>query len=97
MLTVTVQGCFASVQSQGVIAASQAQMMDASVLSYGLCFTHKSNPAYGIVNWGFTFQGLDMGIGHLRHVCRVKDDVPKNRINEAPNLIQTGRTAAQNR
>lgn len=37
MLTVTVQGCFASVQSQGVIAASQAQMMDASVLSYGLC------------------------------------------------------------
>ena len=48
MLTVTVQGCFASVQSQGVIAASQAQMMDASVLSYGLCFTHKSNPAYGI-------------------------------------------------
>ena len=92
MLTVTVQGCFASVQSQGVIAASQAQMMDASVLSHGLCFTHKSNPAYG-----FTFQGLDMGIGHLRHVCRVKDDVPKNRINKAPNLIQTGRTAAQNR
>ena len=57
----------------------------------------KPGKLYGIVNWGFTFQGLDMGIGHLRLVCWVKDDVPKNRINEAPNLIQTGRTAAQNR
>ena len=43
------------------------------------------------------FQGLNMDIGHLRHVRWVKDDDPKSQINKDPNLAQNGKTAAQNR
>ena len=46
---------------------------------------------------GVTFQGLNMDIGHLRHVRWVKDDDPKSQINKDPNLGQNGKTAAQNR
>ena len=46
---------------------------------------------------GVTFQGLNMDIGHLRHVRWVKDDDPKSQINKDPNLAQNGKTAAQNR
>ena len=46
---------------------------------------------------GGTFQGLNMDIGHLRHVRWVKDDDPKSQINKDPNLAQNGKTAAQNR
>ena len=98
MLTATVWGYFASLQSQGLIAASQAQMVDAPALSYGLFHAQvKPNKLYGLVNRGVTFQGLNMDIGHLRHVRWVKDDDPKSQINKDPNLAQNGKTAAQNR
>ena len=61
MLTATVWGYFASLQSQGLIAASQAQMVDAPALSYGLFHAQvKPNKLYGLVNRGITFQGLNM-------------------------------------
>ena len=98
MLTATVWGYFASLQSQGLIAASQAQMVDAPALSYGLFHAQvKPNKLYGLVNRGVTFQGLNMDIGHLRHIRWVKDDDPKSQINKDPNLAQNGKTAAQNR
>ena len=42
-------------------------------------------------------ESLAMDIGHLRHVCWVKDDDPKSQINKDPNLAPNGKTAAQNR
>ena len=54
---------------RGLIAASQAQMVDAPALSYGLFHAQvKPNKLYGLVNRGVTFQGLNMDIGHLRHI-----------------------------
>ena len=98
MLTATVWGYFASLQSQGLIAASQAQMVDAPALSYGLFHAQvKPNKLYGLVNRGVTFQGLNMDIGHLRHVRWVKDDDPKSQINNKPELTANGKSAAQNR
>ena len=98
MLTATVWGYFASLQSQGLIAASQAQMVDAPALSYGLFHAQvKPNKLYGLVNRGVTFQGLNMDIGHLRHVRWVKDDDPKSQINDKPELKQNNKSAAQNR
>ena len=46
---------------------------------------------------GVTFQGLNMDIGHLRHVRWVKDDDPKSQINDKPELKQNNKSAAQNR
>ena len=98
MLTATVWGYFASLQSQGLIAASQAQMVDAPALSYGLFHAQvKPSKLYGLVNRGVTFQGLNMDIGHLRHVRWVKDDDPKSQINDKPELKQNNKSAAQNR
>ena len=98
MLTATVWGYFASLQSQGLIAASQAQMVDAPALSYGLFHAQvKPNKLYGLVNRGVTFQGLNMDIGHLRHIRWVKDDDPKSQINDKPELKQNNKSAAQNR
>ena len=98
MLTATVWGYFASLQSQGLIAASQAQMVDAPALSYGLFHAQvKPNKLYGLVNRGVTFQGLNMDIGHLRHIRWVKDDDPKSQLNDKPELKQNNKSAAQNR
>ena len=46
---------------------------------------------------GVTFQGLNMDIGHLRHIRWVKDDDPKSQINDKPELKQNNKSAAQNR
>ena len=46
---------------------------------------------------GITFQGLNMDIGHLRHIRWVQDDDPQSAINNTPELRQNGKTAAQNR
>ena len=98
LLTATIWGYFASLQSHGVIAASQAQMFDAPALSYGLFHAQvRPNKLYGIVTTGITFQGLNMDVGHLRHMRWVKDDNPASTINNKPDLIQNGKSAAQNR
>ena len=53
---------------------------------------------YVLINHrGVTFQGLNMDIGHLRHVRWVKDDDPKSQINDKPELKQNNKSAAQNR
>ena len=98
LLTATIWGYFTSLQSHGVIAASQAQMFDAPALSYGLFHAQvRPNKLYGIVTTGVTFQGLNMDVGHLRHMRWVKDDNPASTINNKPDLIQNGKSAAQNR
>ena len=98
LLTATIWGYFTSLQSHGVIAASQAQMFDAPALSYGLFHAQvRPNKLYGIVTTGVTFQGLNMDVGHLRHMRWVKDDNPASPINNKPELTQNGKSAAQNR
>ena len=98
LLTATIWGYFTSLQSHGVIAASQAQMFDAPALSYGLFHAQvRPNKLYGIVTTGITFQGLNMDVGHLRHMRWVKDDDPRSPVNNKPELTANGKSAAQNR
>ena len=98
LLTATIWGYFASLQSHGVIAASQAQMFDAPALSYGLFHAQvRPNKLYGIVTTSVTFNGLNMDVGHLRHMRWVKDDNPTSAINNKPELTANGKSAAQNR
>ena len=98
LLTATIWGYFASLQSHGTIAASQAQMFDAPALSYGLFHAQvRPNKLYGIVTTGITFQGLNMDVGHLRHMRWVKDDDPQSPVNNKPELTANGKSAAQNR
>ena len=98
LLTATLWGYFASLQSHGSIASSQAQMIDRPALSYGLFHAQvRPNKLYGIVTTGITFQGLNMDIGHLRHARWVKNDDPQAAINAKPELTSNGKTAAQNR
>jgi hypothetical protein len=98
MLTATVWGYFASLQSYGAIAGSQAKIIDLPALSYGLFHAQvKPRKLYGIVTNGIKFQGLNMDVGHLRSIRWVKDDNPSSPINNKPELTQNGKTAAQNR
>lgn len=98
LLTATIWGYFTSLQSHGVIAASQAQMFDAPALSYGLFHAQvRPNKLYGIVTTSVTFNGLNMDVGHLRHMRWVKDDNPTSAINNKPELTANGKSAAQNR
>ena len=98
LLTATVWGYFASLQSHGAIASTQAQMFDRPALSYGLFHAQvRPNKLYGIVTTGISFQGLNMDIGHLRHIRWVKDDDPQAAINNKPELTANGKPAAQNR
>lgn len=98
LLTATLWGYFASLQSHGAIASAQAQMFDRPALSYGLFHVQvRPNKLYGIVTTGITFRGLNMDIGHLRHARWVKNDDPQAAINNKPELTANGKTAAQNR
>ena len=98
MLTATVWGYFAALQSHGSIASSQARMIDRPALSYGLFHAQvRPNKLYGIVTTGISFQGLNMDIGHLRHIRWVKDDDPQSAVNNKPELTANGKSAAQNR
>ena len=98
LLTATIWGYFASLQSHGTIAASQAQMFDAPALSYGLFHAQaRPNKLYGMATTGITFQGLNMDVGHLRNIRWVKDDNPQSPINNKPELTTNGKSAAQNR
>ena len=98
LLTATLWGWFASVQSHGAIASRQAQVFDLPALSYGLFHAQvRPNKLYGLVTTGITFQGLNMDIGHMRHMRWVKDDNPQSAINSNPELTANGRSAAQNR
>ena len=73
-------------------------MYDRPALSYGLFHAQvRPNKLYGIVTTGITFQGLNMDIGHLRHIRWAKNDDPQAAINAKPELTQNGKTAAQNR
>ncbi len=98
LLTATIWGYFAALQSHGAIASSQAQMIDRPALSYGLFHAQvKPHKLYGIVTTGIRFQGLNMDIGHLRHTRWVKNDDPQAQINNKPELTANGKPAAQNR
>ena len=98
LLTATLWGYFAALQSHGSIASAQAQMYDRPALSYGLFHAQvRPNKLYGIVTTGISFQGLNMDIGHLRHIRWVKDDDPQAAINNKPELTANGKPAAQNR
>jgi hypothetical protein len=98
LLTATIWGYFASLQSYGTIAASQAEMIDLPGLSYGVFHAQvKVNQLYGIVTTGVSFQGLNLDMGHMRHIRWVKDDNPTSAINARPELTQNGKTATQNR
>jgi hypothetical protein len=79
-------------------AGGQAGAIDAPALSYGLFHAQgHPNKLYGVVTTGFTIQGVDMDVGHLRHIRWVKDDNPASAINNKPELTANGKTAAQNR
>ena len=98
LLTATIWGYFASLQSNGVVAGRQAGMFDAPALSYGLFHAQvRPNKLYGIVTTSVTYQGLNMDVGHLRHMRWVKDDNPSSPINNKPELTQNGKSTAQNR
>ena len=98
LLTATIWGYFAALQSHGSIASAQAQMYDRPALSYGLFHAQvKPRKLYGIVTTGIRFQGLNMDIGHLRHTRWVKNDNPQSAINNKPELTQNGKSSAQNR
>ena len=98
LLTATLWGYYAAIQSHGAIASSQAQMFDRPALSYGLFHAQvRPNKLYGIVTTGISFQGLNMDIGHLRHTRWVKNDDPSAPINNKPELTANGKSAAQNR
>ena len=98
LLTATIWGYFAALQSHGAIASAQAQMVDRPALSYGLFHAQvKPHKLYGIVTTGIRFQGLNMDIGHLRHTRWVKNDDPSAPINNKPELTANGKPAAQNR
>jgi hypothetical protein len=98
MLTATIWGYFASLQSHGVIASSQAETFGLPALSYGLFHAQvKPNKLFGVATTGITFEGLNMDVGHLRHMRWVKDDNPNNPINNKPELKANGKSAAQNR
>ena len=98
LLTATLWGYYAAIQSHGAIASAQAQMIDRPALSYGLFHAQvRPNKLYGIVTTGITFQGLNMDIGHLRSIRWVKDDNPQSAINAKPELTSNGKSAAQNR
>jgi len=98
LLTASIWAWFAAVQSHGTVAASQAQMFDLPSLSYGLMHAQvRPNKLWGIVTTGITAQGLNIDIGHLRHVRWVRDDDPQSSINNKPELTSNGKMAAQNR
>lgn len=98
MLTATIWGYFASLQSYGSMVGAQAGMIDLPSLQYGM-FHGQAQPRklYGIVTTGISFKGLNMDVGHVRSIRWVKDDNPQSKINSAPNLTKNGKTAAQNR
>ncbi|PAT32504.1 hypothetical protein CLI93_00540 [Vandammella animalimorsus] len=98
MLTATVWGYFASLQSYGAIAGSQAEVIDLPALQYGLLHAQvQPRKPFGLVTTGISFKGLNMDIGHVRSIRWVKDDDPNSPINNKPELTQNGKTAAQNR
>jgi len=49
------------------------------------------------VTTGITMQGLNIDIGHLRHIRWVRDDNPQSAVNTQPGLTSNGKMAAQNR
>ena len=98
LLTASMWGYFAAMQSHGIIAASQAKMIDLPALSYGLFHAQvRPNKLYGIVTTGITMEGLNIDVGHLRHIRWTQDDNPQSDINNKPELTANGRTAAHNR
>ncbi|MEW5824849.1 MAG: hypothetical protein AB1766_10990, partial [Pseudomonadota bacterium] len=83
--------------SHGAIAGSQAGVIDLPGLQYGLFHAQvRPNKLYGIVTTGIRFQGLNMDIGHVRHIRWVTNDDPQAAINNKPELTANGKTAAQN-
>lgn len=98
LLTASIWGYFAALQSHGSIAASQAKMIDLPALSYGLFHAQvRPNKLYGIVTTGITMEGLNIDVGHMRHIRWTQDDNPDSPINNKPELTHSGRTAAHNR
>jgi hypothetical protein len=80
------------------VTSTKAETFDLPALSYGLFHAQvRPNKLYGIVTTGITLQGLNMDIGHLRHMRWVKDDNPSSTINNKPELTANGKSAAQNR
>jgi hypothetical protein len=98
LLTATIWGYYASLQSYGTIAASQGEMIDLPGLSFGLFHAQVSvKQLYGLITTGVVFEGLNIDMGHMRHIRWVKDDNPASAINARPELTQNGKTATQNR
>jgi hypothetical protein len=75
ILTATIWGYYAAVQSHGELAKRQANMVDRPGMSYGL-FHAKVQPVktFGIVTTAVKFPGVEMDIGHLRHLRWAKSN-----------------------
>ncbi|NLD13845.1 MAG: hypothetical protein GX665_01985 [Gammaproteobacteria bacterium] len=98
LLTATIWGYFASLQSYGVVSGSQADVIDLPGLQYGLFHSQvRPNKLWGVVTTGISFTGLNIDVGHVRGIRWVKDDNPASQINSNPDLATKTKTAAQNR
>jgi hypothetical protein len=75
ILTATIWGYYAALQSHGELAKRQANMVDRPGMSYGL-FHAKVQPVktFGIVTTAVRFPGVEMDIGHLRHLRWAKSN-----------------------
>ena len=73
-------------------------MVNLPALSYGLFHAQvRPNKLYGIVTTGITMEGLNIDVGHLRHIRWTQDDNPQSAINNEPELTHSGRATAHNR
>ncbi len=92
MLTATIWGYFANLQNYGVISQSQTSIYDRQALTYGL-FHAEAQPKvlFGVVTTGVSFKGLNMDVGHLRHI---RWDKANNRDNWIAYNHQRGQHAS---
>ena len=66
LLMASIWGYFAAMQSQGIIAESQAKMIDLPALIYDLFHAQvRPNKLYGLLTTGITMEGLNIDVGHL--------------------------------
>ena len=75
MLTSNIWEYLGSLQMFGSLAQRQNAMVDRPALSYGLFHAvAQPNQLYGVVTTSVSFKGVNMDVGHLRHIRWVQDD-----------------------
>jgi len=79
-------------------AHERRRMFGLPALSYGLVHVQvRPNKLWSLIATGITAQGLNLDIGHLRHIRWIKDNNSQSAINNKPELTANGKMAAHNR